>query len=173
MPQHLLGVSGDISEALWSEILSNEVLPELEVNEEGWPVMGFGRISLNKGKKRQVKAFEDILIPCVPSNLIISVKTQAAKERLLYSANMIEGIGFEFFNDPKEFWTPSRMNLYKRMGFTVIYMPDHIHDAIEVKLAQAGIKSLAINVNGKKLYRPLSLFGAEIVAVAGKHTLHL
>jgi hypothetical protein len=122
---------------------------------------------------REVKAFGDILIPCAPSNLIISVKTQAAKERLLYSANMIEGIGFGFFNEPAEFWTSSRMNLYKRMGFTAIYLPDNIHSAIIQKLATKNITSLATNVNGKDLYRPISVFGYEMRNVAGKHTLHL
>jgi len=171
--QQLLGVAGDISEALCSEVLQNEGLPELPLKPDGWPIMGHGHISLNKGKMREVKAFGDILIPCAPSNIIISVKTQAAKERLLYSANMIEGVGFGFFNDPREFWTPSRMNLYKRMGFTVIYLPDATHVAITAKLAQAGISSLATNVNGKDLYRPISIFGQQMADIAGKHTLHL
>jgi hypothetical protein len=171
--QNHRGVAGDISEALCSEVLKNEGLPELELDTQKWPILGHGHISLNKGKMREVKAFGDILIPCAPSNIIISVKTQAAKERLLYSANMIEGIGFGFFNDPKEFWTPSRMNLFKRMGFTAIYLPDHTYQAIVTKLAQKNISSLATNVNGKDLYRPLSRFGQEMVNIAGKHTLHL
>ena len=68
------------------------------------------------------QALGDILIPCAPTNLIISVKSEVARERLLYSANSIEGIGFGFFKEPEEFWTSSRMSLYKRMGFTAIYM---------------------------------------------------
>lgn len=171
--QYHRGVPGDISEALCSEVLNNEGLPELELDNQGWPLPGRGHISLNKGKMRDVKAFGDILIPCAPSNIIISVKTQAAKERLLYSANMIEGIGFGFFNDPKEFWTPSRMNLFKRMGFTAIYLPDNTYQAIDTRLRQKHISSLATNVNGKDLYRPLSKFGPEMVNIAGKHTLHL
>jgi hypothetical protein len=168
------GVAGDISEALCSEVLTNEGLPPLEFDAKGWPeYTRKGHISLNKGKMRAVKAFGDILIPCAPSNLIISVKTQAAKERLLYSANMIEGIGFGFFNDPKEFWSPSRMNLYKRMGFTAIYLPDPTHSAIMNELNSRGIQILATNVNGKDLYRKMSLFGDDMVNVAGKHTLHL
>ena len=171
--QNHRGVPGNISEALCSEVLTNEGLPRLDLDAHGWPVLGRGHINLNKGKMRDVKAFGDILIPCAPSNIIISVKTQAAKERLLYSANMIEGVGFGFFNDPKEFWTPSRMNLFKRMGFTVIYLPDPVHAAIIAELSQKGISSLATNVNGKDLYRPISRFGIEMVHIAGKHTLHL
>lgn len=120
---------------------------------------------------RQVKAFGDFLIPCAPSNLIISVKTQAAKERLLYSANMIEGIGFGFFNTPSEFWTPSRMNLFKRMGFTAIYLPDDTHAAIIKELTRRNIQSFATNVNGKELYRPVSLFGPQIVKCC-RQTFH-
>lgn len=77
-----MGVAGDISEALCSEVLTNEGLPELKLNDDGWPILAHGHISLNKGKMRQVKAFGDILIPCAPSNIIISVKTQTAKEGL-------------------------------------------------------------------------------------------
>jgi len=173
-PQFWSGNPGDISEALCSEVLTNEGLPKLELDATGWPIYNrIGHIRLNKGKMIAVKAFGDILIPCAPSNLIISVKTETAKERLLYSANMIEGIGFGFFNSATEFWTPSRMNLYKRMGFTAIYLPDSTHAAIHHELNQKGIKSLAINVNGKQLYRPLTSFGEEMKNVAGKHSLHL
>jgi hypothetical protein len=172
-PQFHRGAAGDISEALCSEVLTNEGLPELPIGADGWPILNHGHISLNKGKMIEVKAFGDILIPCAPSNLIISVKTQAAKERLLYSANMIEGVGFGFFNDPSEFWTPSRMNLFKRMGFTAIYLPDRVHREIIAELQRRGRISLAINVNGRDLYRPLSRFGSEMVHIAGKHTLDL
>lgn len=173
-PLYFRGVPGDISESLCSEVLTNEGLPALDVDGLGWPVFNrLGHISLNRGKMREVKAFGDILIPCAPSNLIISIKTQAAKERLLYSANMIEGIGFGFFNDPSEFWTPSRMNLFKRMGFTAIYLPDLTQTAIAAELARKRIEVLATNVNGKALYRPISSFGREMFEIAGKHSLHL
>jgi hypothetical protein len=82
-------------------------------------------------------------------------------------------VGCLLFNDPSEFWTPSRMNLFKRMGFTVIYLPDHIHNQIVTELNSKGIQSLATNVNGKDLYRPISIFGSEMENVAGKHSLHL
>lgn len=175
IPPQLTGSSaGDISETLCGEVLTNHGLPALDIDQHGWPVYNrIGYISLNKGKMRDVKAFGDILIPCAPSNLIISIKTQAAKERLLYSANMIEGIGFGFFNYPSEFWTPSRMNLFKRMGFTAIYLPDTTHAAIVARLAAKRISALAINVNGKELYRPISTFGAEMLHIAGKHSLDL
>lgn len=80
--QNYLGVAGDISEALCSEVLTNEGLPELELDSNDCHLLKKGHISLNKGKMREVKAFGDILIPCAPSNIIISVKTQAVNSLL-------------------------------------------------------------------------------------------
>lgn len=164
---------GDIMEAMCSEVLSNEGLPELE-NALGWPIWDkLGHICLNKGKMRDVKAFGDILIPCAPSNIVISVKTESAKERLLYSSNMIEGVGFGFFKDASEFWTVSRMNLFKRMGFTVIYLPKVTLINLFRKIIDKKVKAHAYNVNGTLLYRSLDRFGSDMRKVAGKTSLRL
>jgi len=161
-------------EALCSEVLDNEGIPPMDLGVDGWPVWRMpGHISLNKGKMKSVKAFGDILIPVAPSNIIISVKSQAARERLLYSANMIEGVGFGFFDEPEEFWTKSRMNLFKRMGFTAIYLPDATYIELRDHIHQEELESFAVNINGKQLYRPLSQFGADMRAVVGKTSLEL
>ena len=121
-------------EMLCSEVLANEGIPVMWPDADGWPKWDMpGHILLNESKMRSLKAFGDILIPCGPTNLVISVKSEAAKERLLYSSNAIEGIGFGFSKHASEFWTPSRMNLYKRMGFSAIYVPDETHEKIVVK----------------------------------------
>lgn len=165
---------GDIMEMLCSETLTNHGLPLLQLDGHDWPVWDrIGHISLNGGGMHAAKAFGDILIPCAPSNVIISVKSEAAKERLLYSANMIEGVGFGFFKYPSEFWTTSRMKLYKRMGFTAIYMPDGTHAAVQHHLVGKGTEEFAVNVNGTALYRPLSIFGDDMVRIAGKLSLNL
>ncbi|MGL3210520.1 hypothetical protein [Bradyrhizobium sp. BR 1433] len=83
-----------------------------------------GHILLNQKKMKDLQAPGDIMIPCAPPNLLISVKTETARERLLYSANSID-IGFGFFSQPYEFWTRSRVRLFKRMGFSAIYLPDN------------------------------------------------
>jgi hypothetical protein len=62
-----------------------------------------GHILLNEGPMQSLQALGDILIPCAPTNLVISVKSEVARERLLYSANSIEGVGFGFFKEPEEF----------------------------------------------------------------------
>ena len=87
---------------------------------------------------------------------------------LLYSANSIEGIGFGFFKEPQEFWTASRMSLYKRMGFTAIYMPDHTFDQVMQRVDADGNSHHAININGTALYRPLTIFGNDMLRVVGR-----
>lgn len=161
-------------ENLCSEVLDNEGIPAMDLDESGWPIWRMpGHIKLNAGQMNSVKAFGDILIPAAPSNIIISVKTQAARERLLYSANMIEGVGFGFFDEPKEFWSQSRMNLFKRMGFTAIYLPDSTQIALHTHIVSSHLESFAVNINGRQLYRPLSSFGADMRSIVGKSTLQL
>jgi hypothetical protein len=106
---------------LCSEVLRSAGIPPMELDQQKWPIWQMpGHVLLNEGKMNALRAFGDILIPCAPTNLVISVKSEAARERPLYSSKAIEGIGFGFFKEPDEFWTESRMALYKRMGFSVI-----------------------------------------------------
>lgn len=165
---------GTIMEMLCSEVLASAGIPAMQVDANGWPQWRMpGHILLNEGRMGELRAFGDILIPCGPTNLVISVKSEAARERLLYSSNSIEGIGFGFFNEAKEFWTESRMNLYKRMGFSAIYLPDGTHAQIIAKLAAGGIQGKAVNVNGTELYRPITKFTIDMNRVVGKHSLLL
>lgn len=120
-----------------------------------------------------LKAFGDILIPCAPTNIVISIKTETARERLLYSANAIEGVGFGFFSEADEFWSPSRMQLFKRMGFTAIYLPESTHAHVMNHVHSAGDSSLAVNLNGTPLYRPISEFGADMRRIVGRSSLEL
>jgi hypothetical protein len=165
---------GAVMEMLCSEVLTNEGIPPMQLDAGRWPVWAMpGHIIVNSGKMREVKALGDILIPCAPTNLLISVKSEVARERLLYSANSIEGIGFGFFKEPQEFWSRSRMLLFKRMGFTAIYMPDDTQATIAAKLKAEANERLAVNLNGTDLYRPLSLFGADMLRVVGKTSFAL
>jgi hypothetical protein len=166
--------SGTIMEMFCSEVLQHEQIPRMSLNDEGWPIwQSPGHMLLNQGKMRELQALGDILIPCAPTNLLISVKTEAARERLLYSANSIEGIGFGFFKEPDEFWTKSRMLLFKRMGFSAIYLPDTTHKAIHDELAEREHQVFAVNLNGTQLYRPLTAFGADMRRVVGRSSFDL
>lgn len=160
---------GTVMELLCSEILTNSGIPPMPVDDKGWPIWRMpGHVLLNENKMRRWKALGDVLVPCAPTNLIISVKTQAARERLLYSANSIEGVGFGFFAEAKEFWTVSRMTLLKRMGFTAIYMPDGTFEAVMQHLDQCDTKHHSININGRALYRPFSCFGEDMRRAVGR-----
>lgn len=160
---------GTIMEMLCSEVLSYAGIPPMSLETTGWPDWKMpGHILLNEGKMSSLQALGDILIPCAPTNLLISVKSEVARERLLYSANSIEGIGFGFFKEPQEFWTSSRMSLYKRMGFTAIYMPNMTHQAVMSHVVSAGEERHAININGTALYRPLSIFAEDMCRIIGK-----
>ena len=156
-------------EMLCSEVLSTAGIPAMSLGEDRWPVWQMpGHILLNEGRMSSLQALGDLLIPCAPTNLVVSVKSEVARERLLYSANSIEGIGFGFFKEPEEFWTDSRMSLYKRMGFTAIYMPDETHRLVLEHIVAAGSRRHAININGTALYRPLTLFADDMLRVIGR-----
>lgn len=167
-------IGGTVMEMLCSEVLQNEQIPRMSLDSEGWPIWKSpGHLLLNQKKMRDLQALGDILIPCAPTNLLISVKTEAARERLLYSANSIEGIGFGFFKEPEEFWSRRRMLLFKRMGFTAIYLPDKTHKAIVEKLMERKHEMLAVNLNGTALYRSLSSFGSDMRRVVGRSSFDL
>lgn len=166
------GAGGTIMELLCSEVLTSAGIPGMAPGAGEWPVWNMpGHIVLNNGKMSELKALGDILIPCAPTNLLISVKSEKARERLLYSANSIEGIGFGFFNQPDEFWTDSRMQLYKRMGFSAIYMPGVTVDAIHRHVGRRNTRRL--NVYGTELYRPITDFGTDMNRVVGKSAFAL
>jgi hypothetical protein len=166
---------GDIMEALCSEVLSNHGILHMEIDSvTNWPVWASDRhVSLNIGKMRDVKLYGDILIPAAPHNILISVKSEATRERLVVSGNRLDSIGFGFFNEASEFWTVSRMNLLKRWGFLAIYMPSQTLQEIHQHLVSKQLESHAININGRALYRDLSEFGDDISKIAGKLTMNV
>ena len=89
-------------EMLCSEVLTSSGIPVMPQRADKWPLWEMpGHILLNEGKMASLQALGDILIPCGPTNLLISIKSEVARERLLYSANSIEGIGFGFFKEPE------------------------------------------------------------------------
>lgn len=160
---------GTVMEMLCSEVLASAGIPAMQTGADQWPVWQVpGHVLMNEGRMQSLQALGDILVPCAPTNLIISVKSEVARERLLYSANSIEGIGFGFFKEPEEFWTASRMSLYKRMGFTAIYMPDHTCTSVMERVTADRNERHAININGTALYRPLSIFSDDMLRVVGK-----
>jgi hypothetical protein len=166
--------AGAISEALCAEVLENAGLKRITSMEDGrliWSTPGF--IDLNKAPMHELGSFGDYLIPAAPSNIIISCKTQAARERLLNSGIRVDTVGFGFMHTPSEFWTRGKMNTLRRFGFTAIYLPQATYDAICLRLAQQGRQNENVNVNGTALYRPLASFGHDMHNVCGATSLKL
>lgn len=165
---------GDIMEQLCSEVLCNHGVPHMDTDDDNWPIWDSHRhLSLNAGKMTPLKLYGDILIPAAPHNIMVSVKSEAARERFVISGNRLESVGFGFFNDASEFWTENRMNLLKRWGFTAVYMPANTLDLIKKRLRKNNTINQAININGNLLYRPLEQFGDDIARVAGKLSMNL
>lgn len=165
------GGGGMVMELLCSDVLASAGIPAMKAGPDNWPIWTMpGHVLLNDGKMSELQALGDILVPCAPTNLLISVKSEKARERLLYSANSIEGVGFGFFDEPEEFWTESRMQLYKRMGFSAIYMPGDTVNAIH---ARVGATSRRLNVYGTELYRPITSFGDDMNRVVGRSAFAL
>lgn len=71
------------------------------------------------------------------------------------------------------FWTESRMRLYKRMGFSAIYMPTQTLADVQNQLRKNGTESAALNVNGTALYRAIVDFPVDMLRVAGRSVLAL
>ncbi|CAG5081436.1 hypothetical protein [Parvicella tangerina] len=89
-----------------------------------------------------------------PFNLLISVKSFKAKERLIVSGsgnNLSPTIGWGLFNDPDE-WTLDRVKSYLYRSFVAIYMPISLY----TQLAQP-VRELK-NINGNLFIRDLGLF---------------
>lgn len=169
------GGVGPISEAFCSEVLTNHGVPAMTLSA-GYPIWQVpGHVRLNTGvlPKKGINSFGDILIPAIPLNIFISCKSVTARERLLVSANRIESVGFGFFNDPAEFWAPGKSKIYKRFGFTAIYMPDDTALQVMDRLRLQGRTGEAVNINNTIMFRPLSSFGPDMLRIVGKITLDL
>lgn len=89
-----------------------------------------------------------------PFNLLISVKSFKAKERLLVSGsgnNLSPTVGWGLFDDPAE-WTFDRTRIYLYRSFIAIYMPTRLYEAIP-----EATRSIT-NVNGNPFVRKINDF---------------
>lgn len=165
---------GEVMEALCGEVLKNHGVPHMALDDHGWPQWGASaHVSLNRGKFRRLKLYGDFLVPSAPHNLLISVKSEAARERLVLSGNRLESVGFGFFSAADEFWSEERLNLLKRWGFVAIYMPTNTLNRLNDELNRTGRRRLATNINGGDLFRDLTSFGGDMARVAGRVSFDL
>ena len=122
---------------------------------------------------RPLKLYGDILVPSAPHNLLISVKSEAARERFVVSGNRLESVGFGFFSEANEFWTTTRIRMLKRWGFIAVYMPSATLVSLTERLTADGRSGDALNINGTSLFRSLEDFGDDIAQIAGKLSMSL
>ena len=93
-----------------------------------------------------------------PFNLVISVKSFKAKERLMSSGTghiLSPTVGWGLFDDLSE-WTESRVKGYVFRAFIAIYMPKDLYDKLSYDTKE--IK----NINGKQFIRTVDSFIDDI-----------
>lgn len=118
---------------------------------------------------RDWKWLGDFSIVGLPFNVLVSVKSFKAKERLLASGSggiLTPTIGWGLFDDPKE-WGENRTKAYLYRSFIAVYMPGSTHE----KVAPASRQIL--NLNGKPFLRPISQFITDLQAAKVKNRIDM
>ena len=93
-----------------------------------------------------------------PFNLLISVKSFKAKERLLVSGSgniLSPSVGWGLFDDVTE-WTVDRVRKYLYRGFIGIYMPSNLYSQLSREAKRIR------NINGKPLLRNVENFMRDL-----------
>ena len=111
----------------------------------------------------------DFSIVGLPFNVLVSVKSFKAKERLLASGSggiLTPTIGWGLFDDPKE-WGENRTKAYLYRSFIAIYMPG----STLPKVAPASRQIL--NLNGKPFLRSISDFITDLQAAKVKNRIDM
>lgn len=93
-----------------------------------------------------------------PFNLLISVKSFKAKERLLVSGsgnNLSPTIGWGLFDDPAE-WSLDRVKRYLFRSFIAIYMPTSLFNQLNANVISIN------NINGKPFIREINTFVIDL-----------
>lgn len=152
-------VAGAVSELIIREVLLAAGLVESQVLSDK------AFITLGRGRAQGLQNYGDFLIPSLPFNLLISVKTVAARERLIASASGADSVGVGFFGRADEF-NPSRTRMYQRSGFVGIYLPPNVL----LKVAQR-FDGPPLNNNGTPFYRPNTELGKDMFRIAGRSIL--
>jgi hypothetical protein len=105
----------------------------------------------------------DFSITGHPFNLLVSVKSFKAKERLLVSGsgnNLSPCVGWGLFDDPAE-WAENRVRKYMFRSFLAIYLPSAL-------IRSLPNESKAVrNMNGKLFLRDIQNFSDDVVNAMG------
>ena len=102
----------------------------------------------------------DFYVTGCPLNLLISVKSFTAKERLMSSGSgnlLSPSVGWGLFNDIEE-WSISRVQAYLYRSFIAIYVPSGLYEELSKE-----VKDIK-NPNNKKFIRKIASFQKDIDA---------
>lgn len=123
-----------------------------------WALASAGTGFYYRLTKKDVKWLGDYGLAGYPLNVIVSVKSFKAKERLLMSgtgSQLVPTIGYGLFDDASEF-SAERLVSYRMRGFLAIYMPKYT-------LNKLGVKSREfINWNATPLIRAIEDFPEDL-----------
>jgi len=100
----------------------------------------------------------DFSLPGNPFNVLVSVKSFKAKERLIVSgvrSLIVPTVGWGLFNDPGE-WLEERVRSYIFSGFAAIYLPRGLLTDLSL-----GARSV-VNANGNVLLRRANEFVRDV-----------
>lgn len=115
-----------------------------------WALQIVGEDIFYRLTKKEVKWLGDYGLLGYPLNIIVSVKSFKAKERLLMSgtgSQLVPTIGFGLFDDSSEF-SVARLTSYRLRGFLAIYMPQSTLDQLPIHSQEF------LNWNSTVLLRP-------------------
>lgn len=124
----------------------------------GWALDSVGGDFYYRLTSNNTKWLGDYALLGYPLNVIVSVKSFKAKERLLMSgtgSQLVPTIGYGLFDDANEF-SADRLISYRMRGFLALYMPT----PTIAKLNQAALDFK--NWNGSSLIRSIEEFPLDI-----------
>ncbi len=104
-----------------------------------------------------------------PFNLLISVKSFKAKERLLVSGSgniLSPTVGWGLMDDPDE-WTESRTRLYLFRSFIAIYLPGSTYNLIPQPSKNVN------NINGLPLLRKMEDFMTDLTNAISNNVIDI
>ena len=120
----------------------------------------------------EISSYGDFVLPCLPNNLWISVKSDYSRERLLASGYSNDILGATFLVDATEITATLTRNMMKA-GFLALYIPDVPVNREQAKnnentyeqfliLRKKSELSLPLNINGTPFVRKLSKLGDDL-----------
>ena len=122
---------------------------------------------LRKVQSPEISSYGDFVLPCLPNNLWISVKSDYSRERLLASGYSNDILGATFLVDASEISATLTRNMMKA-GFLALYIPDVPVNPDQLKNNENTYEQFLIQRKKNKLPLPLNINGTAFVRKLSK-----